>query len=178
MHLLDLFSHILGQFVYTSWHPRGDDPFIYYIMFFLIIFSTQDSFSTLDLVNVDNVEFLLIIAPIKDSYHLAQAAFEVAEELKVSLKVCVMWQEGATDVTERSKATLLPWKNFIDVVQVKTSHKSPSWWDLCRMTDKGAILVRPDEHIAWCLKSPIETHPSIELKRVFSVVLGLESSCL
>ncbi|KAM2330879.1 hypothetical protein ACFX1X_021651 [Malus domestica] len=44
-------------------------------------------------------------------------------------------------------------ENYIDVAEVKKSSNSSSWWDICQMTDKGAILVRPDEHVAWRLKS-------------------------
>lgn len=137
---------------------------------------SQDTFSTLDLVSGDNVEFLLIIAPIKESYQLAQAAFKVAEEFKVQLKVCIMWQEKATDGIGSSETALLPWKNFIDVIEAKSSPTSPSWWELCQLTDRGAILVRPDEHIAWRAKSEIKNDPLLVLKKVFSAILGLDSS--
>ncbi|KAL3649866.1 hypothetical protein CASFOL_006269 [Castilleja foliolosa] len=141
--------------------------------------STEDAFSTLDLVSGDNIEFLLIIAPIKESYRLAQSAFKVAAEFKVPLKVCVMWQEKLT-ITNGidSRTELLPWKNFIDVIEAKGScHNSPSWWDICQMTDGGAILVRPDEHIAWRAKSEIKNDPLLVFKNIFRSVLGLESTC-
>ncbi|KAL2510328.1 FAD/NAD(P)-binding oxidoreductase family protein [Forsythia ovata] len=115
--------------------------------------SSRELFSTLDLVSSDNVEFLLVIAPIEESYVLARAAFKVAEELKVPLKVSVMWPEQTVEGISRSDTALSPWKNIVDAVEVKRSPSSPSWWDLCRMTDRGAILVRPDEHIAWRAKS-------------------------
>lgn len=70
---------------------------------------------------------------------------------------------------------LLPWKSFIDVVEAKTSPSLQSWWDLCQITDRGAILVRPDEHIAWRTKSEIKNDPRSELKRVFSAILRLDS---
>ncbi|KAI3467674.1 hypothetical protein Pfo_024337 [Paulownia fortunei] len=138
---------------------------------------SEDAFSTLDLVSGDNVEFLLIIAPINESYQLAQAAFKVAEEFKVPLKVCVMWQDKATDRIGSSGTALFPWKNFIDVIEAKSTPTSPSWWDICQMTDRGAILVRPDEHIAWRAKSEINNDPVLVLKKVFCAILGLESSC-
>ncbi|KAG6601583.1 hypothetical protein SDJN03_06816, partial [Cucurbita argyrosperma subsp. sororia] len=43
-------------------------------------------------------------------------------------------------------------KNFIDVQetrQLSTSSPSSSWWNVCQMTDKGAILVRSDG--AWSI---------------------------
>ncbi|CAI9761716.1 unnamed protein product [Fraxinus pennsylvanica] len=131
----------------------------------------RETFSTLDLVSGENVQFLLIIAPIEESYNLARAAFKVAEELKVPLKVAVIWP--TIDGISRSEKALSPWKNFVDAVEVKRSPSSPSWWDLCRMTDRGAILVRPDEHIAWREKSGTMNDPIYELKKVFHVVLGL-----
>ncbi|KAG8365938.1 hypothetical protein BUALT_Bualt17G0024000 [Buddleja alternifolia] len=138
---------------------------------------SEDALSTLDLVSVDNVEFVLIIAPINESYQLAQAAFKVAEEFKVPLKVCVMWQDEITDGIGSSEKALSPWKNYIDVIKAECPETSVSWWDLCRMTDRGAILVRPDEHIAWRAKSEIKNDPFLELRRVFSAILRFEPSC-
>ncbi|KAK1365657.1 2,4-dichlorophenol 6-monooxygenase [Heracleum sosnowskyi] len=135
--------------------------------------SIEETFSTLDLVSGDKVEFLLIIAPVEPSYRLARAAFEVAEEYNVSAKVCVLWPDGTVDGAARSAAELTPWENFIDVVEVKRSSASSSWWDLCQMTHKGAILVRPDEHIAWRVKSGVVGDTTFEFRRVFSAILGL-----
>ncbi|KAL1808211.1 hypothetical protein ACET3Z_025201 [Daucus carota] len=136
---------------------------------------TEETFSTLDLVSGDKVEFLLIIAPVEPSYRLARAAFEVSEEYNVSAKVCVLWPDGTVDGAARSAAELTPWENFIDVVEVKHSSASSSWWDLCQMTHRGAILVRPDEHIAWRVKSGVVGDTTFELRRVFSAILGLKS---
>lgn len=146
-----------------------------YVLRLHLLFS-QDAFSTLDLVSGDDVEFLLIIAPIKESYRLALAAFKVAEEFKVPLKVCVMWQGKAIDGISSSKTSLSPWKNFIDVIEAESSAAPVSWWDLCQMTDRGAVLVRPDEHIAWRAKSEIKNDPILVFKKVFCAVLGLEFS--
>jgi hypothetical protein len=35
------------------------------------------------------------------------------------------------------------------------------------MTKEGAILVRPDEHIAWRVKSGLDGDPILEMRRVF-----------
>uniref|UniRef100_A0A2K1YPH7 FAD-binding domain-containing protein n=1 Tax=Populus trichocarpa TaxID=3694 RepID=A0A2K1YPH7_POPTR len=35
------------------------------------------------------------------------------------------------------------------------------------MTNEGAILVRPDEHIAWRVKSGLDGYPILEMRRVF-----------
>ncbi|XP_047972594.1 putative polyketide hydroxylase isoform X2 [Salvia hispanica] len=142
----------------------------------LLSHSKEETCSTLDLVSANNVEFLLIISAIEESYQLAQAAFKVAQEFQLPLKVCIMWKDKATyAVLSSSERLLSPWKNFVDVVDAKTCPGLPSWWDLCQMTNKGAILVRPDEHVAWRTKSGIEGDPVSELKKVFSAILRLDS---
>ncbi|GMN49161.1 hypothetical protein TIFTF001_018326 [Ficus carica] len=141
------------------------------------VFSNSSSkiISTLDLISGDKVEFLLIIAPIESSYHLARAALEVAEEFKVSVRVCVLWSdENSKGIEVGSEASLAPWENYIDVREVKKSPTSPSWWEICKMAAKGVILVRPDEHIAWREKSGLVADPKKEMKRVFSAVLGFK----
>ncbi|KAL1113282.1 hypothetical protein V6Z11_D02G180300 [Gossypium hirsutum] len=139
-------------------------------------FPSEETISTLDLVSENKVEFLLIIAPMEESYNLAQAAFKVAEEYKVSTKVCILWPaDTVTRVQPGSKAKLAPWKNYIDVIEVKRSLDSSSWWSTCQMTEQGAILVRPDEHIAWRSKSRAVGDLYSKMKIVFSTVLGFES---
>ncbi|KAJ4839394.1 hypothetical protein Tsubulata_016848 [Turnera subulata] len=137
--------------------------------------SSEMTISTLDLLCIDKIEFLLIIAPLDESYNLGRAAFRVAEEFKVSAKVCVMWPADTVDGVEaKSKEALAPWGNYIDVVEVKKSSNLLSWWSICKMTDKGAILVRPDEHIAWRTRSAVIEDPISEMKKVFSAVLGMK----
>ncbi|KAL4282278.1 hypothetical protein GQ457_03G009140 [Hibiscus cannabinus] len=81
-------------------------------------FPSEETISTHDLVSVDKVEFLLIIAPVEESYNLAQAAFKVAEEYKVSTKVCVLWPaDTVTGFQRGSKAKLAPWKNYSDIIE-------------------------------------------------------------
>ncbi|XP_002514990.2 2,4-dichlorophenol 6-monooxygenase isoform X1 [Ricinus communis] len=137
--------------------------------------SSEVTISTLDLLSGDKIEFLLIVAPLEKSYQLARAALKVAEVLKVSAKVCVMWPSDYADISEASsKKALAPWKNYIDVLEVKKSPNLPSWWSMCQMTDKGAILVRPDEHIAWRVKSGLDNDPVSEMTRVFSAIMGVK----
>lgn len=136
--------------------------------------SSEETFSTLDLVSGEKVEFLLMIAPVESSYRLARIALQVAAEFNISLKVCAIWPNGAVDGDERTKIALAPCENYIDVVEVRSSSNSLSWWDICKMTHRGVILVRPDEHIAWRVKSRVVSDISLEMKSVFSIVLGLE----
>ncbi|GMJ13273.1 EMBRYO DEFECTIVE 260, EMBRYO DEFECTIVE 2421 [Hibiscus trionum] len=140
-------------------------------------FPSEETISTHDLVSVDKVEFLLIIAPVEESYNLARSAFKAAEEYKVSTKVCVLWPaDTVTGSQPGSKAKLAPWKNYTDVIEVKTSSDSLSWWRTCQMTEQGAILVRPDEHIAWRSKSNIVGDTYAKMKMVFSTILGFKST--
>lgn len=74
----------------------------------------------LDLISIEIVKFLLIVAPTEKSYHLARAAFEVAKEFKVSVKVCAVWSaDKAKGVAVQTKELLSPWDNYVDVLEVK-----------------------------------------------------------
>jgi hypothetical protein len=44
-------------------------------------------FSTLDLVSGDKLEFVLMIAPVKESHEIAHGTLKIADELKLSAKV-------------------------------------------------------------------------------------------
>lgn len=134
--------------------------------------SEQDLFSTLDLIPGDKIEFVLIIAPVKESYDLACMAFKVSAKFNVPLKVCIIWPHGSSVKISCSSSTELePWKNYIDVVEVK-SPSCASWWEMCNLPNNGIILVRPDEHIAWCAESNKIEDSASELERVFSLILG------
>lgn len=133
---------------------------------------SEEKISTLDLVSGDKVEFILIIAPVKESYHLAREAFKVAEERQVSLKVCVFWSTDSVEGLDKvSKEALSHWKNYADVVEASST--TSNWWDMCNMTNRGAILVRPDEHIAWRTISGLAGDPRAEMQRIFSAILGV-----
>ncbi|XP_020681130.1 uncharacterized protein LOC110098599 [Dendrobium catenatum] len=134
--------------------------------------SSEDLLSTLDLVPADKIEFLLIIAPVKESYDLACMAFKTAENFNVSLKVCILWPHGSSlKIPNCSSTELEPWRNYIDVVEVK-SQASGSWWEICHLSSNGVLLVRPDEHIAWSAESNNIEDSARELERVFSLIMG------
>ena len=132
---------------------------------------SQDIISTLDLVAPDKLEFLLIIAPAKKSYDLALAAYIVAQELEVALKVCVIWPYGSFDDENNSGSgdTLQPWDDYVDVEEVKSS---PSWWETCQMSSRGAIMVRPDDHIAWRTTDEPGSDAVDQMRKLFSRILG------
>jgi len=135
----------------------------------------QGVFSTLDLVNGDKPEFALIIAPLKVSYELARAMLKIADELKLPTKICVIWPQGSVDAKVKgSRSELAPWTNYVDVEEVPRAPVN-SWWEMCQITSKSVILVRPDEHIAWRTESDRVTDADSEVRRVFSEVLCLTS---
>lgn len=135
--------------------------------------TTEEKLSTLDLVSSDKLEFLLIIAPVKNSYNLAKAAFKVGEEFRVGLKVCVIWSHGSNEGMNGSKESLAPWENYVDVEEVNVP-SSLSWWGICKMTERSAILVRPDDHIAWRAKADVLADPVLEMEKVFGQIIGLK----
>uniref|UniRef100_I1NUD0 FAD-binding domain-containing protein n=1 Tax=Oryza glaberrima TaxID=4538 RepID=I1NUD0_ORYGL len=137
--------------------------------------SNEGVFSTLDLVNGDKPEFALIIAPLKVSYELARAMLKIADELKLPTKICVIWPQGSVDAKVKgSRSELAPWTNYVDVEEVPRAPVN-SWWEMCQITSKSVILVRPDEHIAWRTESDRVTDADSEVRRVFSEVLCLTS---
>ncbi|KAJ0972388.1 hypothetical protein J5N97_020347 [Dioscorea zingiberensis] len=141
--------------------------------------TSEHCFSTLDLISGDKLEFTLVIAPIKESYDLALVAFKVASEFKVSLKVCVIWPQGASlEQVNGSEKELNPWGNYIDVEEVRRSSSLMSWWEMCQMTCKGVILVRPDDHIAWTAESDAVRDPVQEMKSVFNIILRANKTCM
>lgn len=92
----------------------------------------------------------------------------MSEELNVSAKVCVMWPHGFGNRSEaKTKEALVPWRNYIDVEVDRT------WWSICQMDETGAVLVRPDEHIAWRTRTGVIRDPVSEMKIVFNTILGL-----
>ncbi|KAL5222022.1 hypothetical protein ABZP36_026735 [Zizania latifolia] len=135
--------------------------------------SNEGVFSTLDLVSGDKPEFALIIAPLKESYDLARAMLKIADELKLSAKICVIWPQGSVDAKVRgSRSELAPWTNYVDVEEIPRASVN-SWWETCQINRKSIILVRPDEHVAWRTESDRVKDADSEIRRVFSNVLCL-----
>jgi hypothetical protein len=135
-------------------------------------------FSTLDLVSGDKPEFALITTPLKESYELAHAALKIADEFKLSAKVCVMWPPGSADdaeALEGSGSELAPWTNYVDVEEVPRDPGN-SWWEMCKISRKSVILVRPYEHVAWRTESDVVGDAESEVRRVFSQILCLNAN--
>lgn len=75
---------------------------------------------------------------------------------------------------EESRLELAPWTNYINVEEVPRVSGN-SWWEMCEISMKNVILVRPDEHIGWRIESDMVRDPDSEVRRVFSQILCLHS---
>jgi 2-polyprenyl-6-methoxyphenol hydroxylase-like FAD-dependent oxidoreductase len=53
----------------------------------------------------------------------------------------------------------------------------PAWADTYQVGDHGAVLVRPDGHVAWRRSTPA-SHPARELHHVLAAVLDLQDSAM
>uniref|UniRef100_A0A453G3R3 FAD-binding domain-containing protein n=1 Tax=Aegilops tauschii subsp. strangulata TaxID=200361 RepID=A0A453G3R3_AEGTS len=136
--------------------------------------SSEGVFSTLDLVSGDKIEFVIIIAPLKESYKLAQAMLRIADEFELSSKVCVMWPQGSRDVEAKgSISELAPWTNYVDVEEIPRATVNSSWWEMYQVSNRSVILVRPDEHIAWRTEPDMVRDAYSDVRRVFSQILSL-----
>eukprot|EP01018_Ginkgo_biloba_P029429 Gb_40137 [translate_table: standard] len=155
----------------------------------------QEICSTLDLISGNLVEFLLIVAPNKKSCVWADAALQVAKAFKVPLKVCIIWPGGSSDsalsnqsmhrcyeyearITQQQQSIVKEepmfvgdWRRMNMDFVIDAEEITGSWWELCKMSNTGAILVRPDEHIAWKSESSFSIDAINELNKVFSTVL-------
>ncbi|VVA92426.1 unnamed protein product [Arabis nemorensis] len=135
--------------------------------------SKREVVSTLDLVSTEKVEFLLLISPLEESYELARATFKVAKEFMANVKVCIVWPSSHDGVEGESKSALASLESYVDVMEVKKqSGEETSWWSICKMSERGSILVRPDQHIAWRVKSDVPLNPTLHMRDVFSIILG------
>ncbi|KAF3785341.1 hypothetical protein EJ110_NYTH28182 [Nymphaea thermarum] len=137
--------------------------------------SPEETLSTLDLVRGDRVEFLLLVGPRRASYSLASAALKVAVGIRLPLRVCIVWSESFShQCIDDGRKLLQEHSGSVIEVQIKKTQASSSWWEL---VSRGAILVRPDDHIAWqvSLSESIQ-NPALEFERVFSQLMRLRKT--
>ncbi|KAJ7535971.1 hypothetical protein O6H91_12G052100 [Diphasiastrum complanatum] len=147
--------------------------------------------STLDLASGDIVEFLMIVGCCSSGCYWAAAALQIGEAYNIPVKVAVIWPAGSMR-EKAGKASVRPhecmndtkdsenckdnrnsyeaWQNLKKTV-VHAEEIDVSWWALCGLPSYGALLVRPDDHIAW--RSHVEFGPNSlqELKNVFAKIL-------
>ncbi|KAG6554781.1 hypothetical protein Mapa_003801 [Marchantia paleacea] len=111
--------------------------------------------STLDLVSCASLELLLIVGPTRSGLKWGDAALKAAKMHGVPLKVSVIWSKGfawrysSDELAEEERDVVLKWRQLETVYVVHVEEDVDSWWKLCGIPSTGALLVRPDEHIAW-----------------------------
>lgn len=151
----------------------------------------QDINSTLDLVSGDIVQFVLIVGSCKSGCIWADAALSAGKSYGVSMKVVFIWPASSftgiirddrihmqhSPSVGRSKegteaACVDNWCCENEGKFVHAEEVGSGWWEMCDTPEVGAILVRPDEHIAW--RSTTEAHSDSvqELGKVLAQVLS------
>lgn len=103
--------------------------------------------STLDLVGIG--EFLLIIGSSNEKW--SEAIKEISNTLGVQIK-CISIGDDC---------------DYHD--------PTSQWKEVCQITEEGAILVRPDNHVAWRTKVEVE-NPLETLTNVMNGILGKKQS--
>ncbi|CAM6082506.1 unnamed protein product [Calypogeia fissa] len=145
-------------------------------------------FSTLDLLSSDRLCFLFLTGPGRSGSLWGAAALESVKTCSMPIRVAVMWPEGSakrvwtssvqsaqnhqqSELTEEESYMLYEWgyENRDNVIQVEEFLSA--WWELCTVPASGAILVRPDDHVAWRTKLHATSGASLEVQRVLKRVL-------
>lgn len=137
--------------------------------------------STLDLIKGDGLEFYAFVGPNTSGYLWGESMLLAAKTFKVKLKVVVIWPLGLSESKETSCSTEAPkehaqqlhkWDNGNreDILHVEEVDKD--WWQLCKLSHLGAILVRPDDHVAWVSSMETSSCSIHELHDVFATVLS------
>ncbi|CAM6105238.1 unnamed protein product [Calypogeia fissa] len=145
-------------------------------------------FSTLDLLSSDRLCFLFLTGPGRSGSLWGAAALESVKTCSMPIRVAVMWPEGSakrlwtsfvqsaqnhqqSELTEEESYMLYEWgyENRDNVIQVEEF--LGAWWDLCTVPASGAILIRPDDHIAWRTKLHATSEASLKVQRVLKRVL-------
>lgn len=130
---------------------------------------------------------MLLAGPGRSGCLWGAAALESVKTCRMPIRVAVLWPEGSakrlwtssvqsadnrpSELTEEESYMLYEWgyENQHHVIQVEEFRRA--WSELCRVPASGAILVRPDDHIAWRTKLPATNGASVEVERVMRIVL-------
>ncbi|BFI27883.1 hypothetical protein MPTK2_2g14360 [Marchantia polymorpha subsp. ruderalis] len=117
-------------------------------------FYNEERLSTLDLVSYASLEFLFIVGPTRSGFKWGDAALKAFKQRGVPLKVSVIWSKGfarrysSDKLSEEERDVVRRWRQLETACVVHVEEDVDSWWKLCGMPSTGALIVRPDEHIA------------------------------
>lgn len=144
--------------------------------------------STLDLIGGDSLEFLFFVGPNDSGRLWADSMLLVAKHFHVMLKVIVVWPIGysskvyeqmmktsltlpSDSVASEDMSTMHVWGHEKGELVMHVEEVDRCWWDLCKVPCVGAILVRPDDHVAWLSLIESSSDSIKELDNVFATVL-------
>ena len=114
----------------------------------------------------------------------AEAALVAVKSFAITLKIVVMWPHASFpqrecwqgregNVTEAEWFAVQKWASASRVVHAEVD---PGWWDVCGVPDTGAILIRPDEHVAWRSRSVPDSSSVQQLHKAFAQVFPVPAS--
>jgi hypothetical protein len=102
----------------------------------------------------------------------AEAALTAAELSGVALKIVVMWPGKMNE----TKGFFVQKWAFASECRVVHAEIDEGWWQLCGVPAVGAILARPDEHVAWRSTTAPDSSSVQQLHSVFTKVFPAAAS--
>ncbi|XP_073387845.1 uncharacterized protein [Physcomitrium patens] len=133
--------------------------------------SSNATCSTLDLVSESEIDLVLIVGCNNSGCTWTEAAVTSAKSLSVKVRVVIMWPPGLE--TKMGESEELSVQRRVSAFKDRVVHAEQAdqgWWELCGVPDVGAILVRPDEHVAWRSLNLPDRSSAEHLHRAFAEV--------
>ncbi|MCO5594798.1 hypothetical protein L7F22_048832 [Adiantum nelumboides] len=142
--------------------------------------------STLDLVKGDAVEFLAFVGPNESGILWGDSILRAATAFQLKVKVVVVWPVGFSNFSSDSSTgtaarlstnrksldlALEKWKGDVRKNVLHVEEVSKDWWEVCKISPLGTILVRPDDHVAWVSSKKSSDNSFHVIHNVFAVVL-------
>jgi len=145
--------------------------------------SLKTSCSTLDLISKSEIDPVLIVGGNKSGCAWTEAALTAVKSSAITVKIVIMWPCSSNPRRECSldrggNRTESEWFSVqkcasareCRIIHAEVNH---GWWDLCGVPDTGAILIRPDEHVAWRSRSAADSSSVQQLHKVFAKVFPI-----
>ena len=96
-----------------------------------------------------------------------------ARDYQVTLKLVMVWPNGlwSNNLGIDSAKEICDWAHNKQGSLLHVEVIDADWWGLCKIPSVGAILVRPDDHVAWVSHSESNSDSINDLHNVFAAVL-------
>lgn len=125
---------------------------------------------------------MLILGCNKSGRAWAEAALTAVKSLAITVNIVIMWPRGSFsppdfegNVAESEWLCFQKWASASECGVIH-AEVDQGWWDLCGVPDIGAILIRPDEHVAWRSRSAPDSSCVPQLQKVFAKVFPVPAS--